>query len=161
MPPVNDGLLDGHLAWRQDDGGHTDAPNMKYFIQWVDKNIGYGTATSSKIDLQPSSARARIAALPTSRGSTWTAANSRGLPRLHSQPRVFAELFAQAPAPAKTCGLCCGRPRIDLGHLHARVLQFSDSEGHRSRHRSSGREGNEVRGYVRHPEELHLHLRAI
>jgi hypothetical protein len=46
MPPVNDGLLDGHLAWRQDDGGHTDAPNMKYFIQWVDKAIGYGTAAS-------------------------------------------------------------------------------------------------------------------
>jgi hypothetical protein len=41
MPPVNDGLLDGRLAWRQDDGGHTDAPNMKYFIQWVDKFIGY------------------------------------------------------------------------------------------------------------------------
>ena len=46
MPPVNDGLLDGQLAWRQDDGGHTDAPNMKYFIQWVDKNIGYGHSAS-------------------------------------------------------------------------------------------------------------------
>ena len=42
MPPVNEGLLGGQLAWRQDDGGHTDAPNMKYFIQWVDKFIGYG-----------------------------------------------------------------------------------------------------------------------
>jgi len=41
MPPVNDGLLSGHLAWRQDDGGHTDAPNMKYFIEWVDNFIGY------------------------------------------------------------------------------------------------------------------------
>ncbi len=41
MPPVNEGLLNGQLAWRQDDGGHTDAPNMKYFIQWVDKNIGH------------------------------------------------------------------------------------------------------------------------
>ena len=40
MPGVNAGLLDGQLAWRQHDGGHTDAPNMKYFIQWVDKNIG-------------------------------------------------------------------------------------------------------------------------
>lgn len=36
MPGVNVGLLDGELAWRQDDGGHTDAPNMKYFIQWAD-----------------------------------------------------------------------------------------------------------------------------
>ncbi len=41
MPPVNDGLLGGKLAWRQDDGGHTDAPNMKYFIQWVDHFIDY------------------------------------------------------------------------------------------------------------------------
>jgi len=40
MPPVNTGLLDGQLAWRQHDGGHTDAPNMKYFIQWADKMIG-------------------------------------------------------------------------------------------------------------------------
>jgi len=42
MPPVNDGLLDGQLSWRQDDGGHTDAPNMKYFIAWVDKFIEHG-----------------------------------------------------------------------------------------------------------------------
>ncbi|WP_131999002.1 acetylxylan esterase [Acidipila rosea] len=41
MPPVNDGLLGGKLAWRQDDGGHTDAPNVKYFIGWADKFIGY------------------------------------------------------------------------------------------------------------------------
>lgn len=40
MPPVNKGLLDGKLAWRQDDGGHTDAPNMKYFLGWVDRYIG-------------------------------------------------------------------------------------------------------------------------
>jgi len=37
MPPVNTGLLDGQLAWRQHDGGHTDAPNWKYFIPWADR----------------------------------------------------------------------------------------------------------------------------
>jgi hypothetical protein len=37
MPAVNAGLLNGELAWRQHDGGHTDAPNVKYFIQWADK----------------------------------------------------------------------------------------------------------------------------
>lgn len=37
MPPVNTGLLDGQLAWRQHDGGHTDAPNWKYFLPWADK----------------------------------------------------------------------------------------------------------------------------
>lgn len=41
MPPINEGILDGQLAWRQHDGGHTDAPNMKYFIAWADKWIGH------------------------------------------------------------------------------------------------------------------------
>jgi hypothetical protein len=41
MPPVNSGLLNGDLAWRQHDGGHTDAPNVKYFIAWADKFIGH------------------------------------------------------------------------------------------------------------------------
>jgi lysophospholipase L1-like esterase len=36
MPPVNVGLLDGSLAWRQHDGGHTDAPNWKHFLSWAD-----------------------------------------------------------------------------------------------------------------------------
>ena len=37
LPPVNSGLLDGRLAWRQHDGGHTDAPNWKYFIPWANR----------------------------------------------------------------------------------------------------------------------------
>lgn len=41
MPPVNEGHLNGQLAWRQHDGGHTDAPNMKWFLQWADKFIGH------------------------------------------------------------------------------------------------------------------------
>jgi hypothetical protein len=44
MPPVHTGLFDGELAWRQHDGGHTDAPNMKYFIKWADKFIGHAGA---------------------------------------------------------------------------------------------------------------------
>jgi len=44
MPPVNHGLLDGHLAWRQHDGGHTDAPNVKYFIEWASRFIGHSAA---------------------------------------------------------------------------------------------------------------------
>jgi hypothetical protein len=39
MPAVNVGLLDGQLAWRQHDGGHTDGPNWKYFIPWADRNL--------------------------------------------------------------------------------------------------------------------------
>jgi hypothetical protein len=41
MPAVNTDLLNGQLAWRQHDGGHTDAPNMKYFLHWADKFIGH------------------------------------------------------------------------------------------------------------------------
>jgi hypothetical protein len=41
MPPVNVGLLDGQLAWRQHDGGHTDGPNWKYFIPWANKFLKY------------------------------------------------------------------------------------------------------------------------
>ncbi len=40
MPPVNVGLLDGQLAWRQHDGGHTDAPNVQYFLKWADRFMG-------------------------------------------------------------------------------------------------------------------------
>lgn len=48
MPPVNDGLLGGRLAWRQDDGGHTDAPNMKYFIEWADKRMLHSSASGER-----------------------------------------------------------------------------------------------------------------
>ena len=40
MPPVNVGLLDGALAWRQHDGGHTDGPNWRYFIPWASEQLG-------------------------------------------------------------------------------------------------------------------------
>lgn len=39
MPRVNVSLLEGELAWRQHDGGHTDAPNFKYFIPWANKML--------------------------------------------------------------------------------------------------------------------------
>jgi lysophospholipase L1-like esterase len=41
MPPVNTGFLDGQLAWRQHDGGHTDGPNWKYFIKWANRFLKY------------------------------------------------------------------------------------------------------------------------
>ena len=41
MPAVNAGLLEGELAWRQHDGGHTDAPNFKHFIPWASKILKY------------------------------------------------------------------------------------------------------------------------
>lgn len=41
MPPVNTGLLDGELAWRQHDGGHEDRSNMKHFILWANRHLGH------------------------------------------------------------------------------------------------------------------------
>jgi hypothetical protein len=46
MPPVNTGLLDGQLAWRQHDGGHTDGPNWKYFIPWADKFLKHSSSAA-------------------------------------------------------------------------------------------------------------------
>ena len=46
MPAVNVALLDGQLAWRQHDGGHTDAPNWKYFIPWADKFLHHAGAAA-------------------------------------------------------------------------------------------------------------------
>lgn len=40
MPPVDHGLLDGQLAWRQATQPHTDARNVKYFIAWADGFMG-------------------------------------------------------------------------------------------------------------------------
>lgn len=39
LPAVNQGLLDGQLAWRQHDGGHTDAPNIEHFIAWAERHL--------------------------------------------------------------------------------------------------------------------------
>ncbi len=46
MPPVNTGLLDGQLAWRQHDGGHEDRSNMKHFIAWANRELGHRPAGS-------------------------------------------------------------------------------------------------------------------
>jgi hypothetical protein len=48
MPGVNIGLLDGQLAWRQHDGGHTDAPNLRYFLAWSDRWMGHDKNNSTK-----------------------------------------------------------------------------------------------------------------
>jgi len=39
-PAIGVGLLDGELAWRQHEGGHTDVPNIPYFIAWADRWMG-------------------------------------------------------------------------------------------------------------------------
>ena len=41
LPPVNAGLLDGELAWRQHDGGHEDRTNMSTFLGWASRLLKY------------------------------------------------------------------------------------------------------------------------
>nr|MCU0404984.1 hypothetical protein [Chitinophagaceae bacterium] len=46
LPPVLKGLLNGQLAWRQHDGGHTDAPNFPFFIDWANRMLNYQRKTN-------------------------------------------------------------------------------------------------------------------
>jgi lysophospholipase L1-like esterase len=48
LPGVNVGLLDGQLAWRQHDGGHTDGPNWTYFIAWADTFLKHPSPRASQ-----------------------------------------------------------------------------------------------------------------
>lgn len=47
MPAVNVSILDGQLAWRQHDGGHTDGPNWKYFIPWADRLLNHSSSVAT------------------------------------------------------------------------------------------------------------------
>ena len=48
MPPVNTGLLDGELAWRQHDGGHESRSNMKHFIAWASRLLKHTPPAAMK-----------------------------------------------------------------------------------------------------------------
>lgn len=41
LPSATFGRLDGHLAWRQHDGGHESRSNMAHFIAWANKLINH------------------------------------------------------------------------------------------------------------------------
>ncbi len=60
MPPVNAGLLEGQLAWRQHDGGHTDGPNWQYFIPWADKFLGRTDRPVARTDQNSITAHAQL-----------------------------------------------------------------------------------------------------
>lgn len=47
MPAVNVSLLDGELAWRQHDGGHTSGPNMPHFLEWANKKFTQADAKAN------------------------------------------------------------------------------------------------------------------
>jgi hypothetical protein len=41
LPSATFGRLDGHLAWRQHEGGHESRSNMSHFIAWANKLINH------------------------------------------------------------------------------------------------------------------------
>lgn len=58
-PPVNKGLLDGELAWRQHDGGHEDRTNMKHFIGWANRLFGHTPPVMAAVSADSPPARQR------------------------------------------------------------------------------------------------------
>ena len=60
MPAVNVGRLDGQLAWRQHDGGHTDGPNWTYFIRWADTVLMPADRPVSRVDENSLTAHAAL-----------------------------------------------------------------------------------------------------
>jgi hypothetical protein len=40
-PAIGVSLLDGQLAWRQHESGHTDGPNVSFFVEWAERNFAH------------------------------------------------------------------------------------------------------------------------
>lgn len=40
MPPIETGLTEGELAFRQHRGGHTTGPNWPTFLEWAERYLG-------------------------------------------------------------------------------------------------------------------------
>lgn len=73
LPAVNVGLLDGTLAWRQHDGGHTDAPNWKYFLPWADKAFGRSYVAAPPVAVASSVAPPAAPSSPPAAQQPWPA----------------------------------------------------------------------------------------
>jgi len=56
MPPMETGVLEGDLAWRQHSGGHTTAPNWPTFLQFADRYMGgvAGCTSPAKVEIKTS-----------------------------------------------------------------------------------------------------------
>jgi type II secretory pathway pseudopilin PulG len=40
-PAIGVSQTDGQLAWRQHEGGHTDGPNVPFFVTWAERNFAH------------------------------------------------------------------------------------------------------------------------
>jgi lysophospholipase L1-like esterase len=56
MPPVEDALVDGELAWRMHKGGHTTGPNIDTFVTWAARYIKNGSSPAAPPSQPPTAA---------------------------------------------------------------------------------------------------------
>jgi hypothetical protein len=82
MPGVNVSLLDGELAWRQHDGGHTDAPNWKYFLAWADHSFKRRYTPAPAVQMPPGTTAQPAPAAQPQQAAGWPA--DRATPRTDS-----------------------------------------------------------------------------
>jgi hypothetical protein len=87
---VNVGLLDGQLAWRQHDGGHTDGPNWKLL-----HSLGGSTAEAQTV-LAPRDHHGDCGLSPWIQSAHGTQSQSQGLP-----PRYRAAAFVSSRIPGE------------------------------------------------------------
>ena len=119
MPAVNVSMLDGQLAWRQHDGGHTDGPNWKYFIPWADKFLKH----------TPAAAGATTGSAATSDARRRTAGDRPGADGRRAAAAPWRPLRAGGPAgptAAATPGPADrAAPRTDQNSMtaHAQLLE--------------------------------------
>jgi hypothetical protein len=85
MPGVNVGLLAGQLAWRQHDGGHTDGPNWKYFLQWADRFLGRTYTPAPPV---PAIAPGSALGAASSAGAQWPQRADVPVPRADSNSMI-------------------------------------------------------------------------
>jgi hypothetical protein len=60
FPPMETGLMDGEIAYRQHSGGHTAGPNWPYFLEWAQKYLK-GTGRNAESDSNARASRGRLA----------------------------------------------------------------------------------------------------
>ncbi len=48
-PAIGVAQTNGQLAWRQHEGGHTDGPNVPFFVEWAERNFARWYIPSGEI----------------------------------------------------------------------------------------------------------------
>ncbi|MGI9427237.1 MAG: alpha/beta hydrolase-fold protein, partial [Bythopirellula sp.] len=99
MPPVNTDLLDGELAWRQHDGGHTDVPNIPHFVKWAEKLWGEKEGRQRNANEPSATLTGQVSSSQeTAPADDWKSASTNQLgkefPKVNSEGRVMFRIVA-------------------------------------------------------------------